>query len=40
MLFDTIQARYHQKCDEVVRRLMSRGFDAEAQSGRSHARFD
>jgi hypothetical protein len=40
MLFDTMQARYHHRYDEVWRRLEATGFDAEAQCGRSHARFD
>ena len=40
ILFDTIQARYHQRCDELSRRLVAGEFDAEPQSGRSSARFD
>jgi hypothetical protein len=35
-----IREKCHQKCDVVVWRLAAGGFDAEPQSGRSHARFD
>ena len=35
-----IQEKYHQKCDVVLWRSAAGGFDAEPQSGRSHARFD
>ena len=35
-----LREKCHQKCDMVWWRLAAGGFDAEPQSGRSHARFD